>query len=116
MKFTTGLIIGLLSVIAAVAEFVLYMIFSVALAMNEANTSVLASMAIFLIFLTLLAGIAAPVCGAIESLSERKNIGLKLFVPAMILAAIGLCGIVVVSRSMQPLIPASTSYTRGVVR
>jgi len=115
MKFTTGLIIGLLSMIAAVAEFVLYMIFSMALSMNETNTGVLATLAIWLIFLTLIAGFVAPVCGAIESLSERQNVGLKIFVPIMVLAAFGLAGIMVLSRTMQPA-PAATSYTRGVVR
>ena len=101
--------------IAAVAEFVLYMIFSMALSMNEASTSVLASMAIWLILLTLAAGFIAPICGALESLSERKDIGLKIFVPAVVAMAFGLALLIGVSQRMTP-VPAATSYPRNNVR
>jgi hypothetical protein len=102
MKFTTGLIIGLLSVIAAVAEFILYMVFAMALSLKEPSASAFASVAIWFIFMTLAAGMIAPVCGAVESLSERKNLGLKIFLPAMIVIAILVSGLLTKSQSTQP--------------
>jgi len=88
MNFTHGLIIMLLAISAAAAEIFLSFIFALSLigAKNipPETSRLLASFFAWCMFVTLGGGLCAPIAGAVEQLTGRKNIGLVIMVCALV--------------------------------
>ncbi len=90
MKFSTGIIIFFLAMIALVAEIVLYFIFGIGATISGVSGIVgIAGVFVWLMIMTVAAGIGAPICGLIENLTKKENIALYIFLPAMALVGVG---------------------------
>ena len=77
MKFSIGIIIFFLAMIALVAEIVLYFIFGIGAAISGVSGVVgIAGFFVWLMIMTVAAGIGAPICGLIEHLTKKENIAL----------------------------------------
>jgi len=92
MKFGTSIMIFLLSIIALVAEFILYMVFGFGAAFSG-NLTTISGAAIFfvpLMILTAAAGILAPFCALLELIVRRKNIGIYTMIAILGIILVGL--------------------------
>jgi len=103
MKFGTGIIIFFLALIALVAEVVLYFMFGISAAFSGGAKSIggIAAFFVCLMIVTIVAGIAAPVCGFIENASKKTNLGMYIFLPVVGLAGIGFGAMFLVGHSMR---------------
>jgi hypothetical protein len=92
MKPSTGIIIFFLSILALVAEFILYMLVGVGAAMSGDARSVpgLAFFFVSVMVLTGAAGVLAPICALIELVTKRKNLSYGIMFPVLGLLALGL--------------------------
>jgi hypothetical protein len=107
MKVTHGLIIFFLSLIAMVAEFIVYMIFAMALGTAQPSQSPqltgtyvnsLAGFFVWLMFMSGMAGGAALLSGCIGSLAENSQTGTKAFMILAGLGGAGVTGLMILSR------------------
>lgn len=103
MKFGIGLIIFFVSLVALVAEFVIYLVLGVGVALGGggASTPALAGFFVWLMVMTGVTGILAPVCGLIEQISDRKNIGIYIMLPLLGLAAVSVGGLLMMGHSIR---------------
>ena len=84
LTFGLGLIIFFLSLVALVAEFILYLL--TGKMTGRSGTMGMVGPAVFffwLMFMTILAGVLAPICGAIEQFSKHHNLGIKIMIGSL---------------------------------
>ena len=91
MKFSIGIVIFLLALIALVAEVILYFIFGIGAAVSGSTESVIGLAAIFvwLMIMTAAAGVTAPIAGLIENVTKKENLGLWIFAGVLLLTGLG---------------------------
>jgi hypothetical protein len=100
MKFSHGLMITLLCVIAIAAEFFIYLFFGMAIVFSgdaSARTTGIQGWAMFaswIFLMTIIVAIAAPVAGLIGDVTKKEHIGTYLFLGALVLSALGTGGCV----------------------
>jgi len=100
MKFSVGVIIFFLAIIALVAEVILYFMLGLGAAFSGGASAIGGIAAFFgwLVIVTVVAGIAAPICGAIESISKKTNLGMYIYLSVMGISALGAGVLLLVSQ------------------
>lgn len=114
MKFSYGVIIFLLSLVALVAEVILYLFLGIGLAFSKdpnstASITFFAAFFVWLIVMTIVAGISAPICGFIENIAKKPNIGMYGFLGVMGVAGVGIGALMLFTYSMSPSSKATLS-------
>ncbi len=80
MKLRDSLIIFLLSIMALVAEFFIYLISSISIGFSGdiGNITYIVQFFIYLMIFTIAVGVLSPICALIELVIKKENIGTKI--------------------------------------
>lgn len=115
MKFSVGVIIFFLALIALVAEVILYFMFGIGAAFSGETSAIggIAAFFVWLMIVTVVAGIAAPISGAIESISKKINLGMYIFVSITGLAAVGAGVLLLVSQALLSRVRTESASAIG---
>lgn len=99
MKIGTGIIILLLSVVALVAEIVLYFIMGIGAAFSGNAHSVpgIAMFFVWLMVMTIAVGGISPLSALIEQLVKKRNLSIYILLPALSVVGLGMALILFIS-------------------
>jgi hypothetical protein len=93
----------LLSVVAAVAEIIIYFVVGLGLAFSNPGDAMAmqgwAMVCMWIFLMTLAAGISAPLCAFIELATKKENIGAWSMLAAMVLAGVGSAALLVAGQA-----------------
>lgn len=111
MKFSTAIIILLLSVIALAAEFALYLFMGIGAALSGGGNAVggIAFFFVGLMILTAVAGFSAPICALVEMGVKKKNAGVYTFLSLLGITSIIIIGSGIAGLNKTPTTVASSA-------
>jgi hypothetical protein len=92
MNLGIGVMVFFLSLIALVAEFILYFIFGMGAAFSNSGTTSVSSVAFFFVGLMLVTGTTGvfyPVCSVIGFITKNQKLGNKIFIGILALVILG---------------------------
>lgn len=80
MKLKDSLIIFLLSIMALVAEFFIYLITSISIGFSGdiGDIKYIVQFFIYLMIFTIAVGVLSPICALVELMIKKENIGTKI--------------------------------------
>ena len=96
MKFGTAIIILLLSIIALVAELIIYFVIGVGMAFSQPHGGADTATAMqgwavvcgWIFLMTIAAGVGAPICAFIEMLAKKQDLGAWLMMGGMVVCGV----------------------------